>query len=376
MVWNLPIFWTKQFNNSSIPKKLPLFPFFEVAVNTKLHNPYNFFKINIKIMAQWMPVKTVTRAWISRKPEASNFLMSTPYGGWNSILNASYIWGRYVKEFADLNGFKTLELIEDATQFKFEEGILNHAPVFIYGAGHGNPYVFTGFAGSWLLELEQNTSITYNKIIYLMSCSTAKLLGKEISKYATCYVGYEEDFAIIEQLGALFNPVEPRYYRIHWSWMDHVNLIVTGILGGRTVSEAVAKSVERTQAWINFWSEMVSPLNDIPLALEADLEALRIYGDSSIKISAPPSKHVRAVYACYGDTLISTCQYDDCDFRGQTVKVYDENLNFLGETTFTQYKDGINIAEYPVKQNVLLFMAEDDLHPATWGKAMPDTEGL
>lgn len=68
-------------------------------------------------------------------------------------------------------------------------------PELIVLNGHGDADLITGQDNEILIKTGENEGLLTGKIIYALSCRTAKILGpKSIEKKTKCYLGYTEDF--------------------------------------------------------------------------------------------------------------------------------------------------------------------------------------
>lgn len=71
-------------------------------------------------------------------------------------------------------------------------------PSFIFFNGHGNETTITGYNNQPLVDADINVGILKNKIVYALSCQSAKKLGpKSIKQGTKTYIGYTEDFIFV-----------------------------------------------------------------------------------------------------------------------------------------------------------------------------------
>ena len=110
---------------------------------------------------------------------------------------------RYISAWAgkiiDLCRKKKIQTItlkgKRSNRHEFESVVKKVNPRFIFLNGHGNEIAVAGQDGEILVQLNINESTLRSRIIYALSCRSAKILGKEgISKGVETYIGYKEDF--------------------------------------------------------------------------------------------------------------------------------------------------------------------------------------
>jgi len=93
-------------------------------------------------------------------------------------------------------GFKVLDLHrERANRKEFESMLKKFSPSFVVLNGHSSHNTVCGHKNQPLLIANKNERLLKSKIVYAISCSSAKTLGpKSIEAGAISYTGYDDDF--------------------------------------------------------------------------------------------------------------------------------------------------------------------------------------
>ena len=110
----------------------------------------------------------------------------------------SYLFN-WSKEIIEQNfGVQFLNLEgENANKNKVESYLKKQNPKLVLFNGHGNDNVICGFKDEIIIQLNENDNLLKGKIIYSLSCSSAKSLGKNaVKKGAHAFIGYKEPFVI------------------------------------------------------------------------------------------------------------------------------------------------------------------------------------
>jgi len=126
-----------------------------------------------------------------------------------------------------------------ANRKEFDKKIKNNHG-FVYLNGHGSPNIVTGQNGETLLKFADNESCVKDKIVYAMSCSSAKRLGKScVASGGLSYLGYDEDFIFIIDEEKINNPKEDTLASYFLSPSNH---LVEHLISGKTTGEAFGVS--------------------------------------------------------------------------------------------------------------------------------------
>src|SRR5260221_2554666 len=95
-------------------------------------------------------------------------------------------WSEEVAEFSLKKGDKTITLTgKRVNQAEFESIVTKTNPRLIMLNGHGNHEEILGQDNETILNSSSSQEITKDRIIYALSCSSAKLLGVNCVKKGT-----------------------------------------------------------------------------------------------------------------------------------------------------------------------------------------------
>ena len=185
-----------------------------------------------------------------------------------------------------VRGWDIYALIGDeAVREAFEGAVRTYDPSLIVGAGHGKPSEYIGQYREPVLW-ECSDGLVRGRVIYLLSCSTGKVLGPDlVSKGAEAFIGYVEDFMFISSGGAdpLTDPVA-RYF------FEPVAKLLTDIFTGASVGDAVSNSKTLYNSLIDHLSRLgVSWAPAVIALLIHDRDALTALGDTSAVAATYPA---------------------------------------------------------------------------------------
>lgn len=137
-----------------------------------------------------------------------------------------------------------------------EEAISEYDPYLILLNGHGLSDVLLG-QDDRVLFSRGNNSLLSGRIVYALSCSTGRVLGPDtVRKGAVSYLGYSEDFTFYITTPNPPNLLDDMLAR---GFCESSNEIPYTIMDGGSPEEAYARSQEKFDEWIQFWSEQDVP---------------------------------------------------------------------------------------------------------------------
>ena len=185
-----------------------------------------------------------------------------------------------------VRGWDIYALIGDeAVREAFERAVSAYDPALVVGVGHGSPSEYTGQCRESVLW-ECSDGLVRGRVIYLLSCSTGKVLGPDlVGKGAEAFIGYVEDFMFISsgEADPLADPVA-RYF------FEPVAELLARLYTGSTVGEAVSKSKELYNSLIDHLSRLgVSWAPAVMALLIHDRDALTALGDTAAVVATYPA---------------------------------------------------------------------------------------
>lgn len=146
-------------------------------------------------------------------------------------------WSEKVIDFVKLKGAILIDLLGGRATRKELESILHKKnPRFVIINGHGNDTLVCGQDGEVLIEAGINDNVLKSRIVYALSCRSAKILGlKSIESGASAYIGYVEDFIFMYSNEKRGHPLEDKTAEL---FLEPSNQVAISLLKGRTAGEA------------------------------------------------------------------------------------------------------------------------------------------
>jgi len=191
-------------------------------------------------------------------PEKNRMLIVRPDR--DAGLGANYYgfyWLAPVLEDAQRLGITIVDLERDYAVLKyFKPSLEKYNPIFVFGFGHGNEEVFTGQDYDLILEACSNDQLLKDRVVYLLSCQTATVLGHSIiEKGGLSFIGYKEDFVFISETPAPSNPLNDSFTR---AFFEPALEIVYSLIRGHSTGQAYKNSQTLFDEWIEYWSKQSS----------------------------------------------------------------------------------------------------------------------
>jgi hypothetical protein len=167
-----------------------------------------------------------------------------------------YHWSIKGIEAAEEHDFKVVQLEKEAANRKEFDGRNSKLnPVLIIFNGHGNSTCITGQHDDILVELNKNDHQFGEKIIYAISCSAAKVLGRSmVQKKAISFIGYEEDFILHTHKDMETRPLDDPVAKF---FLEHSQIFITALVKGNTIGQAYEKARENLRGMVTtaFYSD-------------------------------------------------------------------------------------------------------------------------
>lgn len=148
-----------------------------------------------------------------------------------------YHWSRPVIKLARQKSFGVIDLAgSKATGANFTSRVRKTDPSFIFLNGHGDERSVMGQGNSVIIPLGDNEGLLKDRISFVRSCSSAKVLGpRSISAGARSFIGYDEPFVFVYETRASTRPLSDKTAAL---FLKPSNLVATTLIKGHTSSEA------------------------------------------------------------------------------------------------------------------------------------------
>ena len=150
-------------------------------------------------------------------------------------------WSESSIKLAELKGINVIDLhLNKANSKEVESRLIKLSPGFVVFNGHGDENTIFGHKDEPLITLGKNEKLLASKIVYSISCSSAKNLGPESVKAgAINYTGYDKDFFLVFEPEKFSRPLEDKTAKL---FLSPSVLFVDSIIKGNKIKEAFDKS--------------------------------------------------------------------------------------------------------------------------------------
>jgi len=155
--------------------------------------------------------------------------------------NYLYYWAGLVIKEAESKNIKIIDLKEKRANCKeFTNVVKKINPDLIFLNGHGDSNTVTGHNNQPLVENNRNESILDKKIIYALSCCSAKRLGvKCVKKGTQAYIGYNDDFIFMFEEDQTTHPTQDKTAKL---FLKPSNLVVSTLIKNNSPKESYNRS--------------------------------------------------------------------------------------------------------------------------------------
>jgi len=169
----------------------------------------------------------------------NDFLLTRPRH--DETTNYLYYWAELVVKEAKKRNFKIIDLTgKRANSDDFSGRVKKVNPSIIFFNGHGNPNVITGHNNEILIEVNKNDILLKDKIVYAISCSSAKNLGRSsIEKGTKSFIGYNEDFVFMHEKDKITKPAKDNTAKL---FLEPSNLVMMALLKGNCAGDSSKRS--------------------------------------------------------------------------------------------------------------------------------------
>ena len=150
-------------------------------------------------------------------------------------------WSKITIQFAKNKGIRVIDLHRERAERGEVESILNKlSPKLVVFNGHGNEKAIGGHDNKPIIIAGKNENLLKSKIIYSISCKSAKILGlKSIEAGAINFTGYNDDFIFVFETNKVAKPLEDETAKL---FLEPSNLFITSLIKGNSIKESYNKS--------------------------------------------------------------------------------------------------------------------------------------
>lgn len=170
-------------------------------------------------------------------------------------------WSKGVIRLAAARKVKVLDLDgKKANRHTFDSYAKKHRPDFFFFNGHGSDTVLAGYDNEPILRSGDNNSICAEAIVYVRSCSAAKVLGVSLIKYgAKAFIGYVNKFGFMRSVHKESKPLSDTLAEL---FLAPSNIVASTLLKGHTAREAHQRSLDAMRKNLSKLLSSESPLSD------------------------------------------------------------------------------------------------------------------
>lgn len=149
-------------------------------------------------------------------------------------------WSFKAVEKALEKGIPVLDLTREKASLSNVESMLSkQKPKLVLLNGHGSEDSVTGHGDKLIITLK-NASLLKEKIVYALSCSSAKELGKKsVEEGAEAYIGYDDDFVFVYAPNNLSRPLSDETAKL---FFEPSNELIVSLIKGNLVETSCKRS--------------------------------------------------------------------------------------------------------------------------------------
>jgi len=161
----------------------------------------------------------------------------------DKVTSYLFSWSKSILEEEYPKDIEFLRVEEkDVTKEKVESYLKKQNPKVVLFNGHGNDNLICGYQDQPIIETGKNEDLLKGKVVYAISCSSAKGLGvSAVKEGAETFIGYEQDFVMFTDANRETTPLKDH---IAESFIKPSNRLSISLLKGNTAKESSNKSKE------------------------------------------------------------------------------------------------------------------------------------
>jgi len=211
-------------------------------------------------------------------PNSKIMLITRPF--YDPPTTYLFNWSEDIINFAKQNGITVIDLKQhDANRKNLESRIKSQDPKLVVFNGHGSSDRVTGFSiDHVLVKCNDNEDILSYRIVYSISCESAKELGpKCVEKDTEAFIGFEEGFAFLHEKSWETNPKKDKKAAI---FLNIINSIPINLIKGNSAGDVVEKCKNAFEKQIEYFTANYNYDTQHILAwLKWDKEILKLHGN-------------------------------------------------------------------------------------------------
>lgn len=191
-------------------------------------------------------------------------------------------WCKETIKLAESRGIKVLDLNQEkANRQEFEDKINKFSPNLVVLNGHGSEEMVAGHKNQPLVLINDNEKILHSKIVYAISCRSAKKLGrKSVEAGAVSYTGYEEDFIFVYEPDKISRPLTDETAKL---FLEHPRIFIESLVKGNSVGDSLERSKRTLKD--NFIKVLSDKNSSTARYLWWDLKNFSSHGDLNAKFT-------------------------------------------------------------------------------------------
>lgn len=149
-------------------------------------------------------------------------------------------WSDRIIDAADKKNIEVTDLRKEKAVKKELEGRLRKInPTLVILNGHGSDESVCGHDNEVLINAKSNSDLLKGRVIYAVSCNSAKKLGKACADNETAYIGYDESFVFNIERKYLSQPLKDKRAE---RFMQPSNQVSLSLIKGHTAVESLQNS--------------------------------------------------------------------------------------------------------------------------------------
>lgn len=191
-----------------------------------------------------------------------------------------YYWASLIIKSAKGRNFTVYDLTEDkANSSLFKSYVEKNSPRLIFFNGHGTATQIAGHNNEILIEYNKNEQLLTGRVVYALSCSTSKVLGKScVDKGTIAFIGYSDEYIFVTNAEFTTKPLQDKVAGL---FLEPSNLVVMALIKGNTVGEAYNRSKVALIKNLRFAlsSQASQEQKEVAEYLWADINIFTVYGN-------------------------------------------------------------------------------------------------